>query len=194
MGDLPAIGLDSKQRIGGGYQRGMAAGGNGGGPGKSHLPPPPDLALLRIEAQNLTPLRQRDEHTVDQGQWCTDRRGGAPPDLLAVGAAQRRDPSFRAGARSEYGVAADQNTPDDHAREAGGPPHVAAGQIDRIHLSVDAAAVQRIAFNLDRLGESPTGACRPHGSRGVAGQACGDGGWRWAEVDAARVDASHQQR
>ena len=193
MGNLSIARFQPEQGIRRCDQCCAITGGYGAGAGHTESPPPLDLAPYRIHAQCLTLLREGDQHPINQRKGGADRRGGDPPDLLPGGSAKGRDSALRPGAGREHGVAGNQNAAYDHARQARGPAHVTTREIYRIDLSIDAAAIEGVVLDLDRIGKSPAGFRRPYWRRSVAGDARGQRGrWR-TEVYAGRVDASDQQ-
>ena len=193
MGNFSIAGVQQEKRIGRGHQGSIGARGYCRGASHAESPPPYNLAVCRIYTYCLTVLRKGDQRSIDKRERGADRRGRDPPDLLPGGSVQGRDSSLRSRAGGVDRIARNQNSSYDHPRQARGPAHVTAGEIHRIHLPIDAAAVQGVVPDLDRVGKSPARLCAPHRCRGITGNArCKRRRWR-TEVYAGCVDASQQQ-
>ena len=193
MGNSPIAGLQQEQRIGRRHQCTTVARGYRRSASHAECPPPQNFAVCRIDTQCLTMLREGNQGSIDKRERGADGRGRNAPDLLPGGDTQGGDSSLRSGAGGVDGIAGNQDASHDHPRQARGPAHVATGEIHRVDLPIDAAAVQGVVPDLDRIGKPPARLRRPYWGRGIAGNArrkrC-----RWrSEVYAGCVDASQQQ-
>jgi hypothetical protein len=193
MGDLAIGNAKPEQGIGRGHHHPTGSGRHRCHPGNPCPPPPTNLSGGRIQGLHFASLSLSDQDILDQRQGRSDRTDRATPDMLASFPPERGHSPFRAGCCGEHGISRDQYPSRHDARKPRRPDHIAIAKVHRIDLSIHTAAVNRVLFKHDGGGESSAYFGRPHLRGSVPRGVGGDRYRRRSEIQAARVDASHEQ-